>query len=134
IVNQRGYRFCIIAIVSKLIGNVASFDVAEVAHPAHEFLAIWIVIQGSGSDVSDAGSLPRLLRARRQRPRGYRAAEHRDELAPLHSITSSASASSAGGTVRPSILAVSALMTSSNLVGCTTGKSAILAPLTMRPV
>ena len=31
-----------------------------------------------------------------------------------HSITSSARASSVGGTVRPSILAVSALMTSSN--------------------
>ena len=47
-----------------------------------------------------------LLRARRQRPRGRRAAEQRDELAPLHSITSSARASSVGGTVRPSILAV----------------------------
>jgi len=28
-----------------------------------------------------------LLRARRERPRGCRAAEQRDELAPLHSIT-----------------------------------------------
>jgi hypothetical protein len=34
-----------------------------------------------------------LLRARRERPRG-RAAEQPDELAPFHSITSSASASS----------------------------------------
>ena len=51
----------------------------------------------------------------------------------LHSITSSARASSDGGTVRPSILAVWALMTSSNLVDCTTGKSAGLAPLRMRP-
>ena len=39
-----------------------------------------------------------------------------------------------GGTVRPSILAVWALMTSSNLVVCMTGKSAGLAPLRMRPV
>jgi hypothetical protein len=31
-----------------------------------------------------------LLRARRQRPRRRRAAEQRDELATLHSITSSA--------------------------------------------
>src|SRR5262249_19011159 len=38
-----------------------------------------------------------LLRARRERPR-RRAAEQRDELAPLHSITSSARASSVGGT------------------------------------
>ena len=41
----------------------------------------------------------RLLRARRERPRGRRAAEQRDELAPPHSITSSARASSVGGTV-----------------------------------
>ena len=38
----------------------------------------------------------RLLRARRERPRSRRAAEQRDELAPLHSITSSARASSDG--------------------------------------
>ena len=58
-----------------------------------------------------------LLRARRQRPRRRRAAEQRDELAPFHSITSSARASSVGGTSRPSALAVLRLMTSSNLVG-----------------
>jgi hypothetical protein len=38
-----------------------------------------------------------LLRTRRERPRGRRATEQRDELAPLHSITSSARASSIGG-------------------------------------
>jgi hypothetical protein len=32
----------------------------------------------------------RLLRTRRERPCGRHAAEQRDELAPLHSITSSA--------------------------------------------
>jgi hypothetical protein len=32
----------------------------------------------------------RLLRARRERPRHRRAADQRDERAPLHSITSSA--------------------------------------------
>src|SRR5262249_44552093 len=73
------------------------------------------------------------LRARRERPRGCRAAEQCDELAPLHSITSSARASSDDGTVRLSILAVSALMTSSILLACTTGRSAGLAPLRMRP-
>src|SRR5262245_50751331 len=36
----------------------------------------------------------RLLRPRGERPRGCRAAEKRDELAPPHSITSSASESS----------------------------------------
>src|SRR6516225_8898107 len=45
-----------------------------------------------------------------------------------HSITSSARASSVGGTVRPSILAVLRLMLSANLVGCSTGKSPGFAP------
>src|SRR5262245_10438116 len=76
---------------------------------------------------------PLALRARRQRPRRRRAAEQRDELAALHSITSSANNCIALGTVRPSALAVLRLITSSNLVGCTTGNSAGLAPLRMRP-
>ena len=74
-----------------------------------------------------------LLRARRERPRGRCAAEQRDELAAPHSITSSAMLSSDGGTVRPIMRAVSALITSSNFVDCRTGKSAGFAPLRMRP-
>jgi hypothetical protein len=65
--------------------------------------------------------------------RDHPAAEQRDERASPHSITSSARASSCAGTVSPSIVAVWALMISSNLVDCTTGKSAGLAPLRMRP-
>src|SRR5262249_11601407 len=53
-----------------------------------------------------------------------RAAEERDELAPLHSITSSASASIVGGISRPSAFAVFRLMIISNLVACITGRSA----------
>ena len=51
-----------------------------------------------------------------------------------HSITSSARASSIGGTSRPSERAVCKLMTNSNLVDCKTGSSAGLAPLRMLPV
>src|SRR5581483_7757058 len=47
-------------------------------------------------------------------------------------ITSSARASTVGGKSRPSVLAVPRLTTSSNLVGCSTGRSAGLAPLRMR--
>src|SRR5215470_15749201 len=48
----------------------------------------------------------RLLSPRRKRPR-RRGAEQRDDFAPTdHSITSSARASSMGGTSRPSALAV----------------------------
>src|SRR6266700_1027107 len=44
-------------------------------------------------------------------------------------ITSSAWNRSAGGIVRPSALAVLRLMTSSNFMGCSTGRSPGLAPL-----
>src|SRR5262249_35265561 len=81
----------------------------------------------------DGGQLSRLLRARRYWPR-CRAAEERDELAPLHSITSSARPSSDSGTVSPSALAVFRLMISSTLVDWTTGRSAGLAPARTRAV
>src|SRR5215472_6634065 len=74
-----------------------------------------------------------LLRARRQRPSNRRAAEERNEVAPFHSITASAMASSVGGTSRPSVRAVWRLMTNSNFVACTTGKSAGFSPLRIRP-
>src|SRR5262245_21156989 len=72
---------------------------------------------------------PSLLRPRRERPCGRRAAEQRDELAPPHhSMTSSARASNMAGTSRPSALATVRLMTNSNLVGCSTGRSPGFAP------
>jgi hypothetical protein len=52
---------------------------------------------------------------------------HRSKKCP-YSITSSARASSEGGTVRPRALAVVRLMTIANLVDCMTGRSAGLAP------
>ncbi len=55
-----------------------------------------------------------------------------EELRRVHSITSSARASSVGGTSRPSALAVLRLITSSYLVGACTGRSAGFSPLRMR--
>src|SRR5262249_34685230 len=73
-----------------------------------------------------------LLRARRHRPR-RRAAEERDDLAPPdHSITSSARASSVGGTSMPSALAVFRLINSSYLVDACTGRWAGFSPLRSR--
>src|SRR5579864_121323 len=51
----------------------------------------------------------------------------------FYSITSSARASSVGGTVRPSAFAALRLIVSSNLVGCTTGKFAGRSPFRIRP-
>jgi hypothetical protein len=60
----------------------------------------------------------------RERPRDRHAAQKRDNIAPFHSITSSARSRNASGIVNPSALAVVRLMTRSNLVGCSTGKAA----------
>src|SRR5262249_33387521 len=55
-------------------------------------------------------------------------------LPRFHSITSSAIATSVGGTLKPRAFAVLRLMTNSNLVACITGRSAGFSPLRMRPV
>src|SRR5262249_62171144 len=92
------------------------------------------IVSGQIDEYADAPHPPALLRPRRNRPRRRRAAEEGDELAATdHSITSSAIAITPGGIVRPSALAVLWLITSSNLVECTTGRSTIFAPLRIRP-
>src|SRR5215470_11630790 len=105
-------------------------DVSERAHPVAQAFERRPGLIGENADATDVRAS---LGDGRERPSGCRAAEQRDEVASLHSITSSAVASSVDGTVRPSILAVSALITSSNLLACTTGNSAGFAPLRMRP-
>src|SRR5262249_4032561 len=74
----------------------------------------------------------RRLSAGSERPRCCRASESGNELAPVHSITSSARASSVGGTSMPRAFAVLRLITSSYLVGACTGRSAGFSPLKMR--
>src|SRR3984885_10963472 len=117
---------------AKLDGHVLPVDKAGFLQTLAErlgFLGIW------GSTVKNPDHRQRrLLRAGGERPRGYRAAKERDELAPPHSITSSASASRFGGTLMPSALAVLRLTTSSTLTDCSIGRSAGLSPLRMRPV
>src|SRR4029450_13020983 len=94
-------------------------------------LCFWIMLGQSYQYAEPLHSVG-LLRARRERPRSRRTAEQSDELAPLHfsahSITSSARNRIEVGTLRPSAWAVLRLMKSSNLVGCTTGRSAGVAP------
>src|SRR5262249_11675655 len=89
----------------------------------------------AGQQNAKVSYLPnRLLRARRERPRGRCSTEQGDELATAaHSITSSARASRVAATSRPSALAVLRLITSSNFVGCSTGRSEGLAPFRRRP-
>jgi hypothetical protein len=104
--------------------DVASFDPSQLLKPLAErgdpCLRYWIALSIT-HQYSDPPHPLGLLRARGERPCRRRAAEKREELAPPHSITSSARASSEGGTSRPSAFAVIRLMTSSNLFGCSTG-------------
>src|SRR5262245_9474408 len=65
----------------------------------------------------------------RDRPRERRATSERNERAPVHSITSSARATSVGDTARPSAFAVLRLITSSRLVGNSIGRSPGPTPL-----
>src|SRR5262249_5899262 len=69
-----------------------------------------IAIIGTCCRVASNHRHRRLLRARCEWPRRC-AADERDEVATLHSITSLALASKVAGTVMPSILAICALMT-----------------------
>ena len=113
-------------------GQVAALDEARVAQAPVESRHIPRPIRRRHA-VKRANHRHRwLLCSCRERPCHCRTAEQRDELAPFHSITSSALASSACGTVRPSAFAVLRLMTSSYLVGACTGKSAGFSPFRMR--
>src|SRR5262245_56803149 len=103
-------------------------------HKRHDPGLPFRIIRSEVHEHADAPHLLGLLRARRERPRRCRATDERDELAPSHSISSSASNWIALGTSMPSALAVCMLITNSNLADCTTGSSAGLAPLRMRPV
>src|SRR5262249_38499999 len=114
---------------SNLDRDVAALDPTEFSQPLYECSTpLALDRRRARPQEPDHRKFGGLLRARRDRPRGCRAAEQGDELAPFHSITSSARASSVGGTVRPSACAVIRLMTSSNFVACSTGRSPGFAP------
>jgi hypothetical protein len=77
--------------------NVAALDPTKTSKRfpkcSDEALALPVTLRKSHQHADPSHPL-RLLRARRERPRGRRAAEERDEIASFHSITSSARASS----------------------------------------
>ena len=143
-IGRERYQFLGIAVDKLLLaGRPAVFDVdvlavppAEVRETLSECGEAFLVV-GSAfvarHQHADHGHAARLLRARRARPGDECAAEERDELAPPHSITSSAVICMIIGTVRPSVFAVLRLSTNSNLVDCITGRSAGFSPLRIFP-
>src|SRR5437763_6944927 len=114
--------------------QVLALDITEIAQARPEGLDTALrSSSGTETQKSDPPNSAGLLGARDQGPcRQYSAAEQQ-QIAPVHSMTSSARASSDCGTVSPSAFAVLRLMTNSNLVGCSTGRSAGLAPLRIFP-
>src|SRR5262245_21966568 len=116
-------------------GDVPALDEAGRTEPLTEAPDIGRITGRRGRAEKPNGGRRRLLRASRERPSKRsrrRAAEQRYEFAAAHSITSSAAACKVRGTVRPSIFAVLRLITSSNLVGCSIGRSEGGVPLRMR--
>src|SRR5499433_683213 len=114
-----------------LKNDVLARDPAEVAESLLECQQVgFVTILRSLVEIADPPHLGRLLRLGGER-RGEETASHSaNERAPGdHSMTWSARARRDGGIVRPSALAVLRLITSSNLAGCSTGRSPGLAPL-----
>src|SRR5262245_16665099 len=110
--------------------HIVALGPAQLLQPlleCREAYLVLLIVHGRGREHTDAPHRGRLLRARRERPRRG-GAEQCDERAPLHSITSSARARIPGGNISPIALAVLRLTASSNLTGCSTGRSAGLAP------
>src|SRR5262249_26914859 len=114
-------------------GEVLTFAKAEVAQLRTERLILGDCRRTieARTEEAEPNESAGLLRTRRQGPR-CRAAEQRDELAPVHSMTSSARASRDGGTSRPIALAILRLRTSWYLVGTCTGRSVGFPPLSIR--
>src|SRR5579864_4875656 len=116
-------------------GNVLAFDKAGFAQAFAERGDKTRVGIGRPGPQKRDHRQRRLLRMRDERPLyrcRRRATEKGDDLAPPHSITSSARPSKESGKVRPSVFAVLRLRTSWTFSACTTGKSAGFSPLRMR--
>ncbi len=69
--------------ISLLDCDVATLDPSEFVQPLHESGSPWAPGRSRGrAQQPDGWQLTRLLRACRERPRGRRAAEQRNELPP----------------------------------------------------
>src|SRR6516164_1652082 len=106
--------------------EIPAFLIAKFGHPLEEIRIMWCLSR-LHTDKADTQHLRLLLRARRERPR-CNAAEQRDELAALHSITSSARSRIDVGNAIPNLFAVLRLMIRSNFVGSSAGTSAGFEP------
>ena len=128
--RERRHRLRLLSAKSILQRDRPPLDIAELAQSFAERADTPNgLVDGAVTEDAHRRDSGRLLGLSGER-RGEETEGASDEGAPVHYwITSSARASTDGGIVRPSALAVFRLITSSNFVGCSTGRSAGLAPL-----
>src|SRR5215469_18304129 len=125
--GQGGGTVIVAMCPTKLKRNALAFNEAAILQAAPKRFYQMCRLFGRPR-TQESNDWQRLLRVHGDRP-SRRAAEQHDELATAaHSITSSARVSSIGEILMPSAFAVIRLMTRSNLVGCSTGRPAGLAP------
>src|SRR6516165_3308863 len=129
---QCAHQIDVAAAPARVDPHIAAFGPAELSKMPREFreqrLTFWIG-RGKIHEHADPPNLIGLLRARRERPSGRRAAEQRDEIAPSdHSITSSARRRIEVGSSTPIAFAVFRLTANSKFAVCSTGSSAGCAP------
>src|SRR5262245_40891918 len=139
-----GIRFRLPTDPPDLVSNVCTFDIAKLVQI---FCDPFFTFFGLGAENAYTVISCRLLRDRKSRQKDNRQQADEEKcstkafrtlafathgsLPPssYYLITLSARASTFGGMVRPICLAVLRLMMNSNFIGCSTGRSAGLAPL-----
>ncbi len=121
---------------AQIEDEVPAFFVAEFAQPLGQKAHTRAAAGRGGVQNAHHGQAPRRLGAQRKRGARQRPGHGVGGKLPAvrHSITSSARSSSAAGTVSPSACATLRLITSLKPVGCSTGRSAGLLPLSTRAV
>src|SRR5438552_3273495 len=116
--------------VASIDHEMPPFHVAQLTESFLERPQGWGVSRPSIGEETKPVHLPRRLRLGHERRSKERRTRASKERAPVHHwMTSSARCRSAGGIVRPRALALLRLITNSNFVGCSTGRSPGLAPL-----
>ena len=84
------------AILDPHVASIGPAQLLQTLHERRQPARCFRIVRGQAHQHGDATHPLGLLRMRSERPCSRRAAEQRDERAPLHSITSSARASSVG--------------------------------------
>ena len=117
---HRRHQAVRIIILDEIDRQAAAFDITQLAQPIFKGSVCGMRAWAPGNDTDAENAGRRLFGFRRKHARDDEPEQqsHAEEPASCHSMTSSARSRRAGGTVRPSALAVLRLMISEYLVGC----------------